>query len=276
METPTPPSELYHYTSVHGVEGIISGKAIWATRLHYMNDSQEWLHALNLVKSTLEQRLLTRMDQGWLPYIADLSKALSRIERLVICAFSLTAMHNQLSQWRAYCPPDGGYNLSFDTQLLTEHLHRHGFALQPCIYDYSRQAHLIGSIVDQILRKAGPLDDEHKIHFAVEDGLDEFVLALAPLAPLLKHSDFQEEQEWRAFSMVNSNDSRMRYRTKGSLVIPHCVLDLEHLGMKFPITRVTVGPNNHQLVAMEGMAEMMLSLKMPITVSRSTTPLRNL
>jgi hypothetical protein len=70
---------------------------------------------------------------------------------------------------------------------------------------------------------------------------------------MLKHPDFREEREWRVFALVTSNDSRMHYHVKGSVAIPHCVLDLETPSVKFPITQIRVGPNTHQDLAVRGM-----------------------
>jgi hypothetical protein len=55
--SPSLPSYLYHYTSIQGVEGIIKSKAVWATVMHFLNDSKEWLYALDLVRRNLNGRL---------------------------------------------------------------------------------------------------------------------------------------------------------------------------------------------------------------------------
>jgi hypothetical protein len=105
---------LLHYTSIRGVEGILTKKAVWASLLHFMNGSREWIYALDLVKQALHKRIMIRRDTHWVAFIAELDEALNRIHGLNICVFSLSAMPNQLSQWRAYCPPEGGCNLSFE------------------------------------------------------------------------------------------------------------------------------------------------------------------
>jgi len=269
------PTHLYHYTSVRGVEGILSRKEVWASLLHFMNDSREWLYALDLVEKSLLKKLTFRPDRYWLPFIADLSKSLSQIEGLHICVFSLTAMPNQLSQWRGYCPADGGYNLSFQPQLLQQHLARHKFTLRKCIYDGNEQQLVIDRIVNDVLAAVGTLGNDSEIQKASNLALARFTEKLAAVAPIWKHPDFSEEEEWRAFSHVRSDDPRMGYHIKGSVAVPHCVLDLQTPTLPFPIGEVTVGPNTHQNLAMRGICALADSAGVSVTATNSSIPLRN-
>lgn len=241
-----------------------------------MNDSREWLYALDLVKQVLQARAKLRSDKYWLEFIADLSGSLWRIEGLYVCVFSLTAMPNQLSQWRAYCPPEGGYNLTFDVDTLVKHLDRHRFQLKQCIYEEGEQKRLIEGVVDGVLGAVGPIDSDAAIMASAETALEDFGRELLPVAPILKHPDFSEEQEWRASALVGSIDPRMEYRIKGAMAIPHCVLDLETADTPFPITQVTVGPNANQELARRGLQSIIYRAGLHINVGTSSTPLRNL
>ena len=265
------PQWLYHYTSIYGVEGILTSKCIWASLLHFMNDSREWLYGLDLVRQYLQGQAKAREDRNWLAFIAGLSESLRRIQGLNICVFSLSAESNQLSQWRAYCPPEGGYEVIFDRKTLEEHLVRHGFELKPCIYDVDVQLQIVSTIIAPIITRVGELKDDRAMNDAIEEALSKLASQLSVVAPVLKHPDFKEEKEWRAFALVASNDARMHYHIKGSLVIPHCSLDLETHSSRFPVTQITVGPNAHQLLAMRGIE----ALKSKVTIGRSETPLRS-
>ena len=55
-----PPEKLYHYTSQEGVIGILSEKVLWASMIHYMNDSKEYALALDLAKQELAKRAEAR------------------------------------------------------------------------------------------------------------------------------------------------------------------------------------------------------------------------
>jgi hypothetical protein len=79
MTTVELPTSLFHYTSIQGVEGILKTKSVWASILHFMNDSQEWLYSLDLVKRELEKRATLRDETHWLAFIAEISQALNGI-----------------------------------------------------------------------------------------------------------------------------------------------------------------------------------------------------
>lgn len=51
-----PPETLYHYTTQAGLIGIIQESEIWATHTQYLNDSREYIHALELVREELVRR----------------------------------------------------------------------------------------------------------------------------------------------------------------------------------------------------------------------------
>src|SRR2546428_14133818 len=108
------PQFLFHYTSIQGLIGILKSRSVWASGLLFMNDSREWLYTVDLLQQEIAKRFLARNDRNWTAFLADLSKIAERIEKLNICVFSMSAAANQLSQWRAYCPSEGGYELCFD------------------------------------------------------------------------------------------------------------------------------------------------------------------
>ena len=35
------PDELYHYTGIHGLKGIVESQTLWATHYKYLNDAEE-------------------------------------------------------------------------------------------------------------------------------------------------------------------------------------------------------------------------------------------
>jgi len=38
------PDELYHYTGIRGLKGIIESQTLWATHYKYLNDAEEIVH----------------------------------------------------------------------------------------------------------------------------------------------------------------------------------------------------------------------------------------
>jgi hypothetical protein len=48
LENSDPAEILYHYTSQDGLIGMLNEKTIWASKIHYLNDSKEFALALEL------------------------------------------------------------------------------------------------------------------------------------------------------------------------------------------------------------------------------------
>src|ERR1700719_1477114 len=95
---PSDPKEVYHYTSIQGVEGVLKTRTLWVSLLHFMNDSREWLYSIDLIRQDITQRLAQRNDPNWIIFISELVESLSQIERINICVFAFSASSNQLSQ----------------------------------------------------------------------------------------------------------------------------------------------------------------------------------
>ena len=143
MTTSTEPDILYHYTSQKGLLGILQTKKLWMTNILYLNDSSEYRHTIDLLKSEIEKRkkLLPPLKfEGLLSskitpedninnrkhHILDILKMFC--ETLIDSSgkdtfpqryvFSFSQKGNDLNQWRSYCPKEGGFSIGFDYQRL--------------------------------------------------------------------------------------------------------------------------------------------------------------
>jgi hypothetical protein len=52
-----PPPILYHYTTQEGLLGILETDSLWATKIHFLNDSSEYALACNLAVEEIKSRL---------------------------------------------------------------------------------------------------------------------------------------------------------------------------------------------------------------------------
>jgi hypothetical protein len=95
------PEILYHYTSADGLCGIVESRAVWASIIHFLNDAEEFQYAISIEQELLKERGSAEASEV-------LSTFLDWITSANVCAFSLTAEGDLLSQWRAYCPASGG------------------------------------------------------------------------------------------------------------------------------------------------------------------------
>jgi hypothetical protein len=56
-------SQTYgHYTTLAGLLGIVKTESIWATNIKFLNDEQEFLHALGLIKEIIATSKITNKD----------------------------------------------------------------------------------------------------------------------------------------------------------------------------------------------------------------------
>lgn len=279
----TPPPRLYHYTSQRGLLGILSSNSLWATRIQYLNDSAEFVHALGLWKEALQLRVQRTEAESVLPSdskarLKDIFErfregfnCLSEIKIHVAC-FSEDG--DSLSQWRGYCHAGSGFSLGFDSSQLVEAASAQRCFLAPCIYDPQRQADLVNRLFMGIFEDVG--------FWAPEKRKDSRTLCLdlafdfVSLACVLKHPSFREEREWRIVTgEVSDEHPRIGIRESKLILIPYFEFELvkpeERLNLE-----VVVGPNPEMDLAI-GSLDTLLKHKKCLASSRaSTVPYREL
>lgn len=273
-----PPEQLYHYTSAAGLKGIIESQSVWATKVQYMNDTEEFKHAIEVARGILARRK-RESEQGINQAVYDeLGKSLERIENVNICVFSLSEKPDLVSQWRAYCPPEGGYAVGFATDGLMAAARAQGFYLAPCIYEAREQQRLLEPIVDKAVsvfhREIGGSED--KLEKVRERVLPAFFATFSRVAPVIKHRAFREELEWRLVSgPIPEDHSQMKYRCSGAILIPFFDMKLRVDGGTIPPADVWVGPSTHMGLAMSSLSGLLGKTAAPWkTIVRSAVPYR--
>ena len=101
-----PQKPLYHYTSQTGLLGIVRHREIWATNIHYLNDTAEFAHAIELVTTEFENRKGVSPKQDM--FLAFLTKQLALFKHIDVYVCSFSEQGDLLSQWRGYCPSGNG------------------------------------------------------------------------------------------------------------------------------------------------------------------------
>jgi hypothetical protein len=105
----SPPGVLYHYTTQQGLLSIATGKSLWATSVHRLEDSTEFSGARDLGRVQLAQSL--RSDAELAEHLRQALDSIASVY-IYVCCFSEEG--DLLSQWRAYCRNGGGVSLGFD------------------------------------------------------------------------------------------------------------------------------------------------------------------
>lgn len=234
----TLPDILHHYTNSDGLLGIFRESALWASKIHYLNDSSELVEPFNTAKEYLANLKNIKYSKS----VEDLYEEKEIIESMLyeievseglnVFVASFCIDGDLLSQWRGYGSPDLAYSVGFKTNTLLEILGKHSFELHKCEYSDS------SSYRDNIQHFIDIFIDETKKE---RDKLDTFIWEFIKMASTMKHDCFQEENEYRIISVrpVNYTNENINFRPGKSILIPYYSLPLE---LSSVIGQITIGP----------------------------------
>jgi hypothetical protein len=200
------PEFLYHYTSSSGLYEIVKSDSIWASKIQYLNDSEEFVGATERCASLLRE-IAGRQTQTWpRELILFMAESLSRIDSVNICVCSFTEKSDLLSQWRGYCPPGGGYCLGIESKSLIEAFGSKKFTMLPCVYSWFHHDLLLKDAINNTLPgllkiPSVPLD---QLPQHAEPIVQIFFGLIHEIAPIIKHPGFAEEKEWRVNCSVTT------------------------------------------------------------------------
>lgn len=248
----TLPDTLFHYTTQEGLLGILTTNSIWATKIHYLNDSSEYQLALDLAQSILDERLGREKDEHQRDKAQCLLDNLHAIKHLNVCVCSFSEERDLLSQWMGYAGGVGGYSVGFHAPQILDQAKTEGYTLAKCVYDDGEQRALILELIEETMREdfntipdvADP--SRPRTVIVLRTGGD-FAVNLARLAPVLKSKAFREEREWRLVSRA-TNVHRMSFRPGRSMITPYFEFPLGGSKEKY-LHNVTVGPTPHMLLS---------------------------
>ena len=243
-----PEFELFHYTSIEAMLGIIENKVLWASDLRYVNDTSEILYFVQVVCARIdemrsevnpwENEVISQLDD-WLRYSF-------LTDGPMIFSASFTEKGDLLSQWRGYTPHGRGISLGFDPVSFSLTIASHGFNLGKCLYDEARQraiiTELISTVVD-IARTIGPKPDVQptRSFWAAFESVGSEIMHVAPF---FKHPMFSEEHEWRCVSSPIKDIARseMYFRPGASFLIPYQKMTLPTIDGSIALTKAFIGP----------------------------------
>jgi hypothetical protein len=257
LENSDLPEILYHYTSQTGLKGMLNDKTIWASKIHYLNDSKEFALALKLARDELDRRIkaaTSKVDCSRLELLRD---TIYTIEGVNTCVCCFSKRGDALSQWRGYGGGDAGFSVGFTREWFTRVKDTLGLSLSPCIYDPKDQQRLIQDAIDEFLatnaekepyywdRNRGHLDPDRPRTFVVlRHAGDDFANRLALIAPLIKHKSFEAEKEWRLV-VATVSAHKLHHRPGRSMLIPYYKIPIGDADKFDSIREIVVGPTPH-------------------------------
>ena len=151
---PKPLPLLFHYTSLGALERIAREKCLWATDIHYFNDSAEMRHMVTLFDSEINQRIQAGVTHSQMleQLRAWLGDRIPNGNMVFVTSF--TENGNLLSQWRSYCAAGQGVSLALESSALEQCSREQSFQIGRCIYEFADQARVVSMLVDAIERLA--------------------------------------------------------------------------------------------------------------------------
>jgi hypothetical protein len=245
IQAPKAPFVLYHYTTRHGLLGMLNTGKLHASHILYLNDHQEFRYAESLAEEPIRERAeSTSPYQDIYRAFADRRQTIAlRYEIRTVFVFSMSQNSDQLSQWRAYSQPSDGYCVGFRIPELLTTVGK-SFHIVQCNYDEMQQENLIRTLFDDTeadfeRNLAAGVPRENAIVGAVAF----LLLGLSSLAPALKHPAFSEEKEWRLVCWKSMGDAE--YRIARSMLVPYLPVPFITTNNFLPITDIIIGPTPH-------------------------------
>jgi hypothetical protein len=254
------PDELYHYTGIHGLKGIINSQTLWATHYRYLNDTEEVTlfrdrlpdflrpvfknifaalnpqqqqlllgeyHSIDMAEQEESKKLATVMYNVTFvgvekkpPVAEPYITAFCRVDK----TNERVANHGLLSQWRGY-GAEGGYVIIFDTEGLIQFLREEG----------KKWAYSTGFSGDVIYSSATDeeIQDEFGEHIEViqknweqalrtheHRALEDTYSRFIACACRFKHWGFAEENEFRIVLPPTSSEIVEVAKKQGKTILP--------------------------------------------------------
>ncbi len=289
-----PPQRLHHYTNVDGFNGIIGEGRLRATHLAFMNDANEYRHAIDLVRESIKRRRGSNTDKTILELLATMHERLQDPEPAdypAIFVSSFSTEENDLAQWRAYGQAEAGVSIEFVGDRLETAAKKLNTMVLPVIYEQKRQSAVVQILLDGFIReyKNGlPRHPDKDMVQLRNEWINQFFWWGTSLAPMFKDSAFQSEHEWRIVYFVLDQVSIQTLPKHDHLSL-YVNLDLRmptrlnadqaestaSAKALLPISRVLVGPSRHaKLTQTSARALLERESYFGITVAISKTPFR--
>lgn len=244
-----PPSVLYHYTNYEGANGIVTSKALWLTKIQYLNDTSELHLTINLFREVVEKRAGQIEDEQKRDFLKGASNQLESFRSTNICVGSFCENGDLLSQWRAYGNLGSGVSLGFQGQALKSLSNKGRMNLWKCVYDRAVQVQIAHDLVDILLNSYHVIAEKRRTNPNWEktkkDLVGYFNTTFLRIAPVLKDDHFNEEQEWRLITVsIPYTDKNYHARISNNRVAQYCSVDFNLLDSgKFEfIESIVIGP----------------------------------
>ena len=179
--------ELYHYTDLEALHGIICNKELWLGNISNMNDKSEAIGYLNNITVQIQKRF---SDKRILRYIRFYSKLSDMQKELNPFALCFSANEDDAGMWERYANNARGVCIGFNREFLEKIFEGSEFYLINENYNLDIESDLLDSI-ENLLSLDGTNDD------AEIELMGQILLK----ACSHKHGGFKSEKEIRLVTL---------------------------------------------------------------------------
>lgn len=267
--------DLHHYTDVNGLTGIIQRRALWATDIGFLNDSQEMLAGIDLIRrkcafiSTIEipNEPVQNAIRRFYDKIPEFVKNNLTKRNTYIISFSKAG--DNLRQWMSYCPKNSGYSIEFDPQkvLIDGNMER-----EKKVVSRLEEVDYHETKINEILAMKEIMSFTDAEPINIERAMINLANKLFFHGCAVKPKEFYDEQETRLViqsTLEKTHD--VNFRTRAGVIIPYFEYPIRHSWIK----EITIGPNINMSLARKGLETFLEKHSITCKIRESKCSLRN-
>ncbi len=165
---PVPP-KLWHYTTVGGLEGILSSGRIWATEVYSTSDSSEFIHASEFITQSLQELPEQDEHQQFAKQFVidkvqnDLEKGMLSPSYRGVFVASFSEARDLMSQWGWYGERGHGVSIALDLNKSRPPAYlQSSLTIAPCMYSEQDKYGFIQATVNQLALEVSRLSRQTK------------------------------------------------------------------------------------------------------------------
>lgn len=246
-----PTKHVFHYTDRAGYLGIIGGRALWASDVLFLNDSEEISLGMRLISEELTRRCESGRNKRRLAQIRDVVAAVGPRPAFVAC-ISFSEVPDDLSQWRAYAR-GAGYAVGFTPVVFARWANAAGGTIARVVYDLRKQRRVAKRLVGELEARIEAVPKPQWTQADILQFANGFFVAALMCAVRMKDHAFAAEQEWRVSFVAMYNN--MSAHNSRSLLVPHLAVPLDPTVIA--TLTVVAGPSPYPVLARESAARLM-------------------
>lgn len=270
---------LYHYTKIHGVQGILKDKSIRATKSDFLNDTNEMVYMLSVVEEVIKEIMNAKWKEALYESIIK-NASETRKQNNYVISFSTNA--DSITLWAEF-GDNTGYNIGFCGCEMIELLEKSHSLLThgKVIYEKRTQKEIVRDLLTEIIPKKIGYSFERIMEMSVKGGrcveyeklCKKFLKVIATYALFFKQEEFAAEEEYRVVFKGEENDEIL-FREREGFLLPYMLIQLKEKNQWLPVHNVTVAPKNHVDLSKKGMELYLESLGYDTKVELSRIKLR--